>query len=149
LDFVKHLIENKADINQKDNDGLTVLMYAARGGHLDVMKYLVENKADINKKCRFDYHTALEYAEKYGHADVVKHLVNRGMCGSCGRTSEQLLDHFEKIRNAGGVVISPSWAPADGFLYCNKCGRYFCGNCQIDLGFDSGCPRCKNPLVVK
>jgi uncharacterized protein YbaR (Trm112 family) len=81
---------------------------------------------------------------------IPKDTVSNKMCGECGRTSQQLIDFFEKARLNGAVVISliPG-APDDGLLYCNNCKKYFCGRCQIDLGVDSGCPICKKALVVK
>jgi len=50
LSVVEYLVNQKADINVKDNDGSTPLHLAAQYGHLSVVEYLVNQKADINAK---------------------------------------------------------------------------------------------------
>ena len=39
LETVKLLIENGAEIDAKDKDGYTVLMYASNNGNLEIIKY--------------------------------------------------------------------------------------------------------------
>jgi len=50
LSVVEYLINQKADINAKDDIGNTHLHYAAVNGHLSVVEYLINQKADINAK---------------------------------------------------------------------------------------------------
>ncbi|MBI4911352.1 MAG: hypothetical protein HY823_01310 [Acidobacteria bacterium] len=64
------------------------------------------------------------------------------VCGKCGRTEEQVLHDFEEFRKKGGVVIGSG----SGLLYCDPCGKAFCGRCQVDLGMTSGCPQCRRDL---
>jgi ankyrin repeat protein len=47
---VKLLIEVGADVNAKNINGTTVLMWASRYDKLEIVKYLIENGADINAK---------------------------------------------------------------------------------------------------
>ena len=56
------MIENGADVNIKNNYGITALIYAAEHGNLEIVKYLVEKGANVNIK---DNHgrTALDLAE--------------------------------------------------------------------------------------
>ena len=49
-DLCKLLIEKKADINMKDNDGWTALDYASQYGTKEVVKLLLENGADPDIK---------------------------------------------------------------------------------------------------
>jgi len=49
-DIASILIEKGADINAKNNDGLTALMIAVEQGHNDVGKLLLENKKKLNVK---------------------------------------------------------------------------------------------------
>ena len=70
LETVKLLIENGADIDAKDKDGYTVLMYASNNGNLEIIKYLVENGADINIKDK-NGDTALNYARTEGIKEVL------------------------------------------------------------------------------
>ena len=44
------LIENGADVNQKQNFGWTALIFAARNGYKEVCILLIENGADVNQK---------------------------------------------------------------------------------------------------
>ena len=77
IDAVKCLAQNGADLNAKDEDGLTALMMAARWGNLDVVKYLVEHGADVNAKGE-DGRTALMYVASSGCLEVVEYLVVNG-----------------------------------------------------------------------
>ncbi|MBK8394773.1 MAG: ankyrin repeat domain-containing protein [Leptospiraceae bacterium] len=44
---VKKSISEKANINFKDSNGTTALMYAANNDHLPVVRFLVDNKSDL------------------------------------------------------------------------------------------------------
>jgi ankyrin repeat protein len=48
LDMVQLIVNGGADINAKDNDGMTPLNYAIKNGHKDVVAFLQEKGA--NKK---------------------------------------------------------------------------------------------------
>jgi len=50
LSVVEYLVNQKADKNAKDNEGMTPLHRAAANGHHSVVEYLVNQKADINAK---------------------------------------------------------------------------------------------------
>ncbi|MCP4181558.1 MAG: CHAT domain-containing protein [bacterium] len=50
LDYIKSLIEQGADVNTKDENDATVLMWAVYLGNVETVYYLIEQKADFNKK---------------------------------------------------------------------------------------------------
>ncbi|MCG8569015.1 MAG: ankyrin repeat domain-containing protein [Spirochaetes bacterium] len=50
LDFVKYLIQKKANINKQDNQGNTALIYAIENGRDDTVSYLLDKNADIYLK---------------------------------------------------------------------------------------------------
>jgi len=50
IDIVDFFVEHEADINEKNDDGITPLFVACHKVHLDVVEYLVEHGADINKE---------------------------------------------------------------------------------------------------
>jgi len=50
LSVVEYLVNQKADINAKNETHSTPLHLAAERGHLGVVEYLVNQKADINAK---------------------------------------------------------------------------------------------------
>ena len=105
---VKLLIEKGADIDAKDNDGVTALMYVSRAGDLEIAKYLVENGTDINAKDSDWGYTALIYAAEHGNLEIVKYLVEKGanvnIKDNHGRTALDLAETEEikeVLRKAG------------------------------------------------
>ena len=48
LEVLKQLIDHKAYVNARDENGLTALLWAADRGHLDCVKALIAAKADID-----------------------------------------------------------------------------------------------------
>lgn len=69
--------EKGANVNTKNNDGCTPLMYAASVGHIDILKFLIEKSADLELKNE-DGFTALHWAAYVGNLDSVKTLVEKG-----------------------------------------------------------------------
>lgn len=59
-----------ANVDAKDSEGNTPLMYAAKEGHANVVQHLLAAKANIELKNRENL-TARQLAEKAGHNDVV------------------------------------------------------------------------------
>jgi ankyrin repeat protein len=75
-DVVEFLIENKIDINTRDNYGCTCLIKASEFGNLEIVKYLYENNADVNLKNR-NNETALFTAGANCKIEVVKFLMEQ------------------------------------------------------------------------
>ncbi|CAD7085819.1 unnamed protein product [Hermetia illucens] len=92
LKLLKWLISNGADINCRDNNGYTVLHYAAGYGKLEICKWLVKSKEeggagiDVTVKAHGDStetshlegnnsnQTALDIAQEKGHRPIVTFL---------------------------------------------------------------------------
>ena len=72
LEVVKLFVGAGMDVNATDNDGGTVLHWAAGGGSLEVVKYLVGEGADVTV-------AAFIAAAERGHLEVVKVFVGAGM----------------------------------------------------------------------
>jgi len=70
-DTVRHLIEKGADVNARDDIGMTVLMHAAYSRNADVVRFLIEKGADVNAVDRGGMN-ALSYARD--NEDVTKVL---------------------------------------------------------------------------
>ena len=68
------LIVNKAEVNVRANDGTTPLHHAASSGRKDVVELLLANKAEINTKDNRG-RTPLHEAASSGHKDVVELLL--------------------------------------------------------------------------
>ena len=69
-------LQNDADINIKNNYGVTALMLAARDGDLEKVKYIADF-SDINSKDN-NGRTALMTASVEGYLAIVKYLVEKG-----------------------------------------------------------------------
>jgi ankyrin repeat protein len=73
---VKSLIAAKVNVNAKNKDGLTALMWASNEayGHVEVVRALLAAKADVNAKNN-DGETALMWASANGNIEVVRALL--------------------------------------------------------------------------
>ena len=74
---MKALINAGADVNAKDNDDETALMWAAESGHAEAVKILINTGANVNAKNN-DGYTALMLAAINGNAETIKILLNAG-----------------------------------------------------------------------
>jgi ankyrin repeat protein len=77
------LIAHHADVNFKQNEGVTALHEAALSGDIDTVRMLLDAGADPNARTgQIDDgstgKSALDFARKGGHADVVALLLARG-----------------------------------------------------------------------
>lgn len=82
VENVRHLLKEGANVNSRDEDGLTVLMLAAFAGNLDMVNALIEAGANVNL-CNEQGWTALSKSVynadlKKGFADVAQALVDAG-----------------------------------------------------------------------
>jgi ankyrin repeat protein len=67
-EMVKLLIENNADIHDKNDSSLSL---ASINGHLEIVKILIQNNADVLAKNNY----ALRWASRNGHAEIVRLLI--------------------------------------------------------------------------
>ena len=65
------------NINKRDGNGTTALIWAARKGHDTIVRLLLDNKADVKAKDDIGY-TALIWAARKGHETVAQLLLERG-----------------------------------------------------------------------
>lgn len=74
---VKQLLDKSADVNAKDREGRTALMFAVINLHYETMKVLLERGADVDARAN-DGWTALMLAASCGEARIVRALLNSG-----------------------------------------------------------------------
>jgi ankyrin repeat protein len=81
--LMKKLINEGADLQQKNDFGATALMLACQIGHIAVVKLLLENGA-LDNAIGNDGNTAYMLAAEYGHTDIMGLL--RNACTTMGST---------------------------------------------------------------
>ena len=74
---VLKLLQQGADVNAQDIDGLTPLSLAAGNGHTEVAQLLIQNHADVNAKDNYG-ETPLIWAASSGHTEVAELLRSYG-----------------------------------------------------------------------
>ena len=70
------MIEKGAEVNAKDEIGITPLHRASQRGHTDIAKSLIEKGADITEQPTMAQLRCS--ASDYGHIDIVKLLIEKG-----------------------------------------------------------------------
>ena len=75
LQQVQELLDNGADVDAKNENGVTALMEAYGGGHIEIMKLLLESEADVDAKDIRTGTTILMAASTMGQAEIVKLLL--------------------------------------------------------------------------
>ena len=108
INRVNSILNNgKENINAKDRDGWTALIWASCKGDLEIVKLLVESGADIDAKDN-DGWTALMRASWRGYLEIVQYLVEIGadinIKNKDGKTALDLSDTEEikeVLRKAG------------------------------------------------
>lgn len=86
-DVVKLLFEHRADVDAKENDGLSSLHFACKNCCLEKFKFLIENGANVHVNGEHLLHQACEH----GNLEVSKLLVENGgsdvnVSDDCGNT---------------------------------------------------------------
>ncbi|HSK63604.1 MAG TPA: ankyrin repeat domain-containing protein, partial [Pyrinomonadaceae bacterium] len=77
LGEVEAMLPRVADLNARNEHGVTALMRAAQHGHAKVVRLLLANGADANI-IRNDKFSALSLAAFFGHTGVVRVLMDHG-----------------------------------------------------------------------
>ncbi len=80
---VDRYLNNGADVNCKDKNGLTPLIWAAIQGHEEVVRRLLERGGDLEAK-NSNGDTALMWASVMGHKGVVELLLDHGANADLG-----------------------------------------------------------------
>ncbi len=76
-DIIALLVDHDADVNAKNKLGLTALIFAAQGGHVENIGCLISEGADVNAKSKSG-ETALKLAETSERKDIIDLLKENG-----------------------------------------------------------------------
>ncbi len=77
VDKIGELLEQGADIDEKNGSGSTVLITAIARGQFDVAHLLIDKGAKLDERNRFGL-AALHIASIQGYTDIVRHLCDKG-----------------------------------------------------------------------
>ncbi|KAI9255532.1 ankyrin repeat-containing domain protein [Sporodiniella umbellata] len=72
---VQYLLDNHANVHQKDKDGWTALHNACSRGYFRIVRLLVERKAEVNATSNMG-HTPLINAASKGYMSIVEYLLD-------------------------------------------------------------------------
>jgi outer membrane protein assembly factor BamB len=78
IQAMKDVLEKGADVNAKNEMGITALWIAAGKGKIEIVEMLLDKGADVNARDGIWYQTPLSSAVGAGHVDVVKALIRAG-----------------------------------------------------------------------
>lgn len=78
LDIIIILLDNGANINSQDRNGMSSLMFAAKDGDTEMVRLLLNYNPDLNLNEFNTGNTAIRLAKKYNHREVVELLRNAG-----------------------------------------------------------------------
>jgi len=78
FEMVKLLVENKAEINKRDAEGITPFTEAVSSENMDIIQYLIENKADINNVDNIGQNVLFCVANK-GSEKLMNFLLEQGV----------------------------------------------------------------------
>ena len=110
LDEVEAIVPRVADLNARNEHGVTALMRAAQHGHAWVVRLLLAKGADANV-IRNDKFTALSLAAFFGHTEVVRALMEHG-ADSQAATRSGTSPHMWAIARTFSEVVDQLESPA-------------------------------------
>ncbi len=77
IEALKQHLAAGADVNAKDDDGISPLLLAATWGHKEIVELLIANGADVNAKA-VDSLTLLHITAGWGHKEIVELFIANG-----------------------------------------------------------------------
>jgi uncharacterized protein len=75
---MQRLVKAKAEVDRRDGNGRTALMFAASGPFPEAVEWLLQHGAAVNAVDAVEQFTALMFAASEGHAAVVEVLLKYG-----------------------------------------------------------------------
>ena len=84
---VRSLLQEGADVNTAQGDGMTALHWAAVNGQLDTAKMLLYAGANLRATTRLHAYSPLHLASRSGHADTVKLFLDNGADATVATTT--------------------------------------------------------------
>ena len=77
FDEFRFLVDHKADFGIKDDNGMTLLQEACKGGHVDVIEFLINHGGEVNLPDK-EGRSAIHYALMGKNPELVHYLLEHG-----------------------------------------------------------------------
>ena len=90
MELIQLLLNHRADVNARDETGLTAVMLAAICGKLQTLRTLLDYGADPRAHYQDTEDTALTFAMREGYSSIVEHLLDRGVSISSHSVAEAI-----------------------------------------------------------
>ncbi|XP_065208838.1 uncharacterized protein LOC135837476 [Planococcus citri] len=112
LRTVERLLQDGADVSDKDIEGRTPLHFAVSGGHVEVVNVLLRNEADVTATTNKG-NTPLHMAASKGHKEIVEILLKQ--------VERDQLNEFINAKTTSAGATSLHVAAKSGFVEIAKC----------------------------
>jgi ankyrin repeat protein len=101
---VRSLLEDGADVNAAQGDGMTALHWASERGDHDMTQLLIRAGASVEAVTRIGHYTPLHLAGKTGSTDVLATLLDAGSSVDAPTTSGARAIHFAAASGSVSAV---------------------------------------------
>ena len=106
LAAVKSLVQQRADVNGAQGDGMTALHWAADRGDEELARLMIAAGADVSAKTRLGGHTPLHIAAAGGRTAVVKRLLDAKASPAVTTTTGATPLHFAATAGNLDIVVA-------------------------------------------
>ena len=103
---VRTLLQQGADVNAAQGDGMTALHWASRNGDNELATLLLRAKASVKATTRVGAYTPLHLAAEGGHAPVVAALLKAGADPAAATTTGVTPLHFAALAGSADAVAA-------------------------------------------
>lgn len=113
VEQVRALLQQGADVNAAQSDGLTALHWAAMNNNSEIVGLLLYAGATVRPLTRVGGYTPLHLAARQGHAEVTGALIEAGANANEWTTTGVTAMHFAALANSAATIRALAAAGGD------------------------------------
>ena len=103
---VRSLLQQGADPNAAQSDGLTAMHWAAQRGDVEILEALLYAGATLEPLTRLGSYTPLHLASRSGHGDFVRTILEAGSKPDVFTSTGVTAMHFASQANSPGAIVA-------------------------------------------